>query len=112
MRENNSEEIIEAIEENLERDTKGNASDKEEITLKEEENLNESSDEDEEVYSWDEIKYKVNYVQFISNKIVTEQQMQVASAMIDKLDEPVYNHRAKIRERSRPLQKHNDNQPI
>ena len=28
------------------------------------------------------------------------------------IKEPVYNHRARIKERSRPLQKHNDNQSI
>ena len=32
--------------------------------------------------------------------------------MINKLEEPVYNHRVRIKERSRPLQKCNDNQPI
>ena len=49
VREDNSEEIVNTIEENLEEDTKDNASEKEEISLKEEENLNESSDE--ETYS-------------------------------------------------------------
>ena len=47
----------------------------EEIPLKEEENLNESSDENEEMYLSDEVKYKVNCVQFISNEMVTEKQM-------------------------------------
>ena len=70
-----SEEIGEAIEENLKRDAKDNVSEEEESPLKEEENLDESSDEDEEMYSWDEIKYKANYVWFISNETVTEQQM-------------------------------------
>ena len=46
------------------------------------------------------------------NEAVTEQQMQVVSAMVDKLEEPVYDHRARIKERSRPLWKCNDNQPI
>ena len=32
--------------------------------------------------------------------------------MINKLEEHVYDHRARIKERSRPLQKCNDNQPI
>ena len=32
--------------------------------------------------------------------------------MVDKLEEPVYDHRMRIKERSRPLQKCNDNQPI
>ena len=81
-------------------------------SFKKGENLNESSDEDEEMYLWDEIEYKVNYVQFLSNKTVTEKQMQVASAMINKLEEPVYDHRTRIKERSWPLQKCNDNQPI
>ena len=63
------------------------------------------------MYLWDELEYKANYVCFISNED-TEQQMQVASAAIDKLEEPVYDHRTRIKERSRPLQKCNDNQPI
>ena len=103
MREDDSEEIVDAIEENLEEDAKNNLSE-------EEENLNESSDE--EMYSWDEIKYKMNYIWFISNAGVTELQMLLASATVDKLEEPVYDHRARIKERSRPLWKHNDNQPI
>ena len=32
--------------------------------------------------------------------------------MINKLEEPIYDHRARIRERSQPLQKRNGNQPI
>ena len=40
--------------------------------MSEEENLNESSEE--EMYLW-EIEYKMNYVWFISNEVVTEQQM-------------------------------------
>ena len=103
--------IVNTIKENLEGDAKDDASE-EEIPLKEEGNLNKSSDGDEEMCLWDEIEYKANYVWFISNKALTEQQIQVVSAMIDKLEEPVYNHRTRIRERSQPLQKHNDNQPI
>ena len=61
-REDDSEEIIETIEENLKGDAKDNVSKGEEIPLEEEENLNESSDEDTEMYSWDEIKYKANYI--------------------------------------------------
>ena len=63
------------------------------------------------MYLWDELKYKANYVHFISNES-TEQQVQIASAAEDKLEEPVYDHRTRIKERSRPLQKRNDNQPI
>ena len=74
VREDNPEEIIRAIKENLKRDAKDDTSE-EEIPLKEEENLNKSSDEDKEMYLWDEIEYKMNYIQFISNETVTEQQM-------------------------------------
>ena len=65
VKEDNSEEIIKVIKENLKEDAKDNAS--------EEEDLNEISDEG--MYLWDEIKYKMNYVWFISNETVTEQQM-------------------------------------
>ena len=74
-REDDSEEIVKTIKENLESNAEDNVSEEEEIPLKEEENLNESSDEDEEMYLWDETEYKVNYIWFISNETVTEQQM-------------------------------------
>ena len=74
VREDDSEEIVENIKGNLEEDAKYDVSEEGEIPPKEEENLNESSGEDEEMYSWDELKYKVNYVCFISNKS-TEQQV-------------------------------------
>ena len=102
VREDDSEEIVRVIEENLKEDVKDNVS--------EEEDLNENSDE--EMYSWDEIKYKMNYVWFISNEPITEQQMRVVSATVNKLEEPVYDHRARIKERSRPLWKCNNNQHI
>ena len=58
MREDDSEEIVENIEGNLEEDAKSGASEEEEIPPKEEDNLNESSGKDEEMYLWDELKYK------------------------------------------------------
>ena len=73
VREDDLEESAENIEGNLKEDAKNDASEGE-IPPKEEENLNESSDEDEEMYLWDELEYKVNYICFISNED-TEQQM-------------------------------------
>ena len=96
MREDNSEEIVKAIQENLKEDTKDDVSEEEETPLKEEEDLNVNSDE--EMYLWDEIEYKTNYVWFISHKAVTEKQMRVASATVNRLEEPVYNHRAGIKD--------------
>ena len=75
VREDNLEEIIENIEGNLEEDIKLDTSEEGEIPPKEEENLNKSSGEDEEMYSWDELEYKANYVCFISNK-GTDQQVR------------------------------------
>ena len=106
VREDNSEEIAKNMEGNLEEDTKSSTSREEE-----EDNLNESSGEDKEMYSWDELEYKVNYVRFISNESA-ERQVRIASAVVNKLEEPVYDHRTRIKERSRPLRKRNDNQPI
>ena len=111
MREDDSEEITINIEGNLEEDMKSSASREEEIPQEEEDNLNESSGEDKEMYSWNKLEYKANYVHFISNES-TERQVQIASAVVNKPEEPVYDHRMRIKERSRPLQKCNDNQPI
>ena len=105
------EEIAENTKGNFKEDAKSSVSREEEIPQEEEDNLNKSSGEDEEMYSWDELEYKANYIHFISNKS-TERQVQIASAVVNKLEEPVYNHRTRIKERSRPLRKHNDNQPI
>ena len=91
MREDDSEEIAENIEGNLEEDVKSNAS-REEVPQEEEDNLNESSGEDKEMYSWDKLEYKANYVHFISNES-TERQVRIASAVVNKLEEPVYDHR-------------------
>ena len=74
VREDNLEEIIENIKGNLEGDAKDDPSKEGEIPPTEEENLNESSDEDNEMYLWDELEYKANYAHFISNED-TEQQM-------------------------------------
>ena len=74
VREDNSEEIVENVKGNLEEYARSDMSEEGEILPKEEENLNESSGEDKEMYSWDELKYKANYVCFINNKS-TEQQV-------------------------------------
>ena len=70
VREDDSEEIAKNIEGNLKEDMKSNTSREEEIPQEEEGNLNESSGEDEEMYSWDELEYKANYVRFISNESI------------------------------------------
>ena len=67
------EEITENIEGNLEEDAKSSMSKEEEIPQEEEDNLNESSGEDEEMYSWDELEYKANYVCFISDESTEKQ---------------------------------------
>ena len=68
VREDNSEEITKDIKGNLKEDVKSNESREEEVPQEEEDNLNESSGEDKEMYSWDELEYKANYVRFISNE--------------------------------------------
>ena len=73
-REDDLEHIVKNIEGNLEEGAKSGTSEEGEIPPKEEENLNESSGEDEEMYLWDELKYNANYVHFTSNES-TEQQV-------------------------------------
>ena len=74
VREDDLEEIVKNIEGNLEEDTRSDVSEEGEIPPKEEENLNESTGEDKEMYLWDELEHKANYVHFISNES-TEQQV-------------------------------------
>ena len=74
VREDDSEEIPKNIKGHLKEDAKSGVSEEGEIPPKEEENLNESSGEDEGMYSWDELEYKAHYVCFISNES-TEQQV-------------------------------------
>ena len=73
VREDGSEEIAEDIEGNLKEDAKSNASREEEVLQEEEDNLNKSSGEDKEMYSWDKLEYKVNVVCFISNESTEKQ---------------------------------------
>ena len=73
VREDDSEEIVKSIEGNLEEDAKSGMSEEGEIPPKEEENLNKSSREDEEMYLWDELEYKANYICFISNESTEKQ---------------------------------------
>ena len=73
VREDNLEEITVNIKGNLKEDAKSSASREEEIPQEEEDNLNKSSDEDKEMYSWDELEYKANYVRFISNESTGKQ---------------------------------------
>ena len=68
VREDNSEEITKNIEGNLEEDMKSSTSKEEDIPSEEEDNLNKSSGKDEEMYLWDKLEYKANYVRFISNE--------------------------------------------
>ena len=73
VKEDDSEEIAKNIKGNLKEDTKYSVSKEEDIPQEEEDNLNESSGEDEEMYSWDELEYKVNYICFISNESTEKQ---------------------------------------
>ena len=73
VREDDLEEITKNIEGNLKEDTKSSTSREEEIPQEEEDNLNKSSGEDKEMYSWDELEYKANYVRFISNESTERQ---------------------------------------
>ena len=71
--EDDLEEIVKNIEGNLKEDAKSGVSEEEEIPPKEEDNLNESSGKDEEMYLWDKLEYKANYVRFISDESTERQ---------------------------------------
>ena len=68
VREDDLEEIVKNIKGNLKEDAKSSMSKEEEISPEEEDNLNKSSGKDEEMYSWDKLKYKAKIVRFISDE--------------------------------------------
>ena len=61
------------IKGNLKEDAKFSASKEEEIPPEEEDNLNKSSGKEEEMYLWDELECKVNYIRFIIYKSTERQ---------------------------------------
>ena len=73
VREDELEEIIRNIEGNLKEDAKSGMPEEEEIPPKEKDNLNKSSGKDEEMYSWDKLEYKANYIHFISDESIEKQ---------------------------------------
>ena len=68
--------------------------------------------EDQSQYEWDDEEYKVSFVHFINEEPVIDTTIRVAAGAIDKTVEPVYNHCARIKNRSRPLWKHDEYRAI
>ena len=80
-----------------------------------EEDLKNNSGDDEEQkahYEWDEQEYKANFVRFINEEPIIDTTIRVAAGTVDKMVEPVYDHRTRIKERSRPLQKRDEYRAI
>ena len=60
--------------------------------LKEGEDLNDYSDQDEEnhpKYNWDDQDYQMNFIRFINEDNIIDTQMQVAAGTVDNTVEPV-----------------------
>ena len=73
-----------------------------------EEDLKNNSGDDEEDkphYEWDEQKYKANFICFINEEPIIDTTIRIAAETINKTVEPVYDHRARIKNRSRPSRK-------
>ena len=69
-----------------------------------EEDLKNNSGGDEEEkshYEWDEPEYKVNFVHFINEEPIIDTTIRLAAGTVDKTVELVYDHHARIKERSR-----------
>ena len=76
------------------------------------ENNSGDDEEDKPHYEWDEQEYKANFVCFINEEPIIDTTIRVAAGTVDKMVEPVYNHRARIKERSRPLWKRDEYRAI
>ena len=80
-----------------------------------EEDLKNSSgdnEEDKPPYEWDDQEYKANFVRFINEEPIIDMTVRIAAGTVDKTVELVYNHHARIKNRSRPLQKHDEDRVI
>ena len=63
--------------------------------LKEGEDLNDYSDQDDEdnpKYDWDDQEHQTNLIHFINEENIIDTQMQLAAGTIDNTVESVYNH--------------------
>ena len=70
------------------------------------------NEEEKSHYEWDEPEYKANFVRFINEEPIIDTTIRMVAGTIDKTVEPVYNHRARIKEKSRPLRKHDEYRAI
>ena len=80
-----------------------------------EEDLKNNSGDDEEEkshYEWDEPEYKANFVCFINEEPIIDTTIRVAAGTVDNTVEPVYDHRARIKEKSRPSRKRDEYRAI
>ena len=80
-----------------------------------EEDLKNNSGDDEEDkphYECDEQEYKANFVHFINEEPIIDATIRIAAGTVDKTVEPIYNCRARIKNRSRPLRKCNEYRAI
>ena len=53
-------------------------------------------------------EYKANFVRFINEEPIIDTMIRVAAGTVDKTVEAVYDHCARIKERSRPSRKHDE----
>ena len=80
-----------------------------------EEDLKHNSGDDEEDkphYEWDKKEYKVNFVCFINEEPSIDTTIRIAARTVNKTVEPVYDHHARIKNRSRPSRKHDEYRAI
>ena len=80
-----------------------------------EEDLKNNSGDDEEEkshYEWDEQEYKANFVRSINEEHIIGTTIRVAAGTVDEMVELVYDHHARIKERSRPSQKRDEYRAI
>ena len=68
-------------------------------------NTSRDDKDDQPQYEWDDQEYKTNFVHFINEEPIIDTTIWVSARTIDKTVEPVYDHHARIKNRSRPSQK-------
>ena len=84
--------------------------------LKDGEDLNNYSDQDEEEdhpkYNWDEQAYQMNLICFINEDKVIDTQMCIAAGTVDNMVEPVYDYCTWMKDHARPSHLRNNYRAI
>ena len=82
------------------------------ILLRRSEQISDADEDNQPKYNWDDNGYQMNLIHFISEDNFIDTQMRIAAGTIYNMVKPIYDHRTRMKDCVRPLQKHDDYRAI